>query len=520
MTTTRSFHCPTCGAPLAYSHNAAVIHCSYCKNAIVVPETLRGAAPVAKDAGQIQQEALDDIYLMVVNSKKLEAVKRLHQVFDLSLKEAKDAADAIERGETITPEMLVSSSRKAQTPVSENAFLDRDELLALIRQGQKIEAIRRIRKGTELGLKESKIIADALEQGDDMPLAAVQSARETGAADRTVEIGLNTATDEAVRKKAIAAGSAVAVGAGCGIPFLSIFILFLTAVPILLALSVGNGPLAPLANRINPNAFARITLNVEGEGIGPGQFSSPRAIAADREGNIFVADHGTGRVQSFDAQGNFRWVINLGKKVYITSAAVGTDQVLFVLAQGKIHRFEASTGKELGIYETSFMYYFDDIAVAPDGRIGLIYRGENILIMSADMEPLFEIQEAVSSITEDSELNCQIGIDPLGNIFVLGTFNKKVLKFSPTGKYLGQFGGMTDGDAGNGKFRAPGDLAVDMQGRVYISDMGGVQVFDNEGQFLTSFKLLPYVHALNFDQQNQMYVVSNKPQMARLQLLR
>lgn len=40
-------------------------------------------------------------------------------------------------------------------------------------------------------------------------------------------------------------------------------------------------------------------------GSGPGQFNTPHSIAADAEGNIYVADRGNGRIQVFDGNGKF-----------------------------------------------------------------------------------------------------------------------------------------------------------------------------------------------------------------------
>ena len=41
-----------------------------------------------------------------------------------------------------------------------------------------------------------------------------------------------------------------------------------------------------------------------GPGAGPGQFTEPRGIAIDREGNLLVADSGNNRIQKLDAEGN------------------------------------------------------------------------------------------------------------------------------------------------------------------------------------------------------------------------
>ena len=95
------------------------------------------------------------------------------------------------------------------------------------------------------------------------------------------------------------------------------------------------------------------------------------------------------------------------------------------------------------------------------------------------------IRAAISSVTDDSELDTHVAVDGLGNIYALGTFNNAVFKFSPDGKFMTRFG-----DAGDqpGQFRAPSAIAVDGKGRVYVSDFKGVQVFDSNGRYLAVFK--------------------------------
>ena len=46
-------------------------------------------------------------------------------------------------------------------------------------------------------------------------------------------------------------------------------------------------------------------------GSGPGQFNTPHSIAADADGNIYVADRGNGRIQVFDGEGKFERQIKM-----------------------------------------------------------------------------------------------------------------------------------------------------------------------------------------------------------------
>jgi DNA-binding beta-propeller fold protein YncE len=56
-------------------------------------------------------------------------------------------------------------------------------------------------------------------------------------------------------------------------------------------------------------------------GSGPGQFNTPHSIAADAQGNIYVADRGNGRIQVFDGEGKFLRQIKIDVPFDYASAA-------------------------------------------------------------------------------------------------------------------------------------------------------------------------------------------------------
>jgi DNA-binding beta-propeller fold protein YncE len=56
-------------------------------------------------------------------------------------------------------------------------------------------------------------------------------------------------------------------------------------------------------------------------GSGPGQFNTPHSIAADAQGNIYVADRGNGRIQVFDEEGKFLREIKIDVPFDYASAA-------------------------------------------------------------------------------------------------------------------------------------------------------------------------------------------------------
>ena len=460
MSEAQSLHCPTCGAPLNVGEGATIVDCSYCKNAVIVPEALR-RVPLAQQApSSLSPVNLGDIFLLVANNRKIEAIKQVRETTGLGLKQAKDVVEGLERGDPMALVNVLATGGNASPPAD-----------------------------TYLSVKVNPPVSLTT-----VPMDAKQRQKVARA------IGVGGAT------------------ASCGVLLFILFMFAVTVVPILFALAADGGPLAPLASKLNPFSFAAVDLSLGEEGIGPGQFTDPRSIAVDRQGNFFVADYSTGRIQAFDSQGKFRWLVNLGDKVIIQSMEVGSGEVLYVASQGKLRRFESAAGKELEPFQDpEKKYYFEDVAAAPDGRLALIYNGENVLVLDSDLQPVFEIPGSVSSVTDDSELDSNIDVDATGNIYILGTFNRRVLKYSSNGKYLNQFGGEAV-DEEDGKFRAVGDLAVDMDGRVYVSDVFGIQVFDGEGRFLERFRVAQYAHGMNFDLQNHLYITDNKPQVMRVKL--
>jgi ribosomal protein L7/L12 len=115
-------------------------------------------------AGTISDSELEAQLRILVDSRKyIEAIKliRLHKK-DIGLKEAKEIVDELARGGELKLPNRRPSSEKASI---ELAGQGTEHILALLREGRKIEAIKELREQTGLGLKESKDEIDRLERG-------------------------------------------------------------------------------------------------------------------------------------------------------------------------------------------------------------------------------------------------------------------------------------------------------------------------------------------------------------------
>jgi sugar lactone lactonase YvrE len=292
----------------------------------------------------------------------------------------------------------------------------------------------------------------------------------------------------------------------------------ISAVAILIVALGGGGLLWFSGNRpaaaIIPPSFANRTLEFGSEGIGPGMFQDPRSIGVDASGNISVTDFQDGRVQTFDPTGKLVSSFSIskdGKKVYVTSMAVGRDGQLYIVHGSKIHVYDAA-GKEVGAFGDT-KHRYDQVVVGGDGKLYAIANHESIVRLQPDGKIDLEIPETFAKVAGDMDIGTHLAVDGLGNLYIDGAFHYLVLKYSPQGDYLDQFGGEAKAGASNepGKFTSPGAMAVDGYGRVFVSDFFGIKVFDSSGTYINQIATdqgVPFGMAV--DDQNHLYLVTNQ----------
>jgi streptogramin lyase len=269
-----------------------------------------------------------------------------------------------------------------------------------------------------------------------------------------------------------------------------------------------TGPTIPGKKEKSPS-FATTVLSFGSEGIGPGMFKDARSIAVDAAGKIYVGEYSGGRIQVFDPQGKFitQWTVD--RKMPLRGMAADRNGVVYITQSGNISRHEGETGNVLGQLAYPEGWGFDSICIAADG--GLVtswYKNrDDIVRFNSAGQVVRTIRAAISTVTEESELDTHVAVDGLGNIYALGTFSNAVFKFSPEGKFITRFG-----DAGeqSGQFRAPQAIAVDGKGRVYVSDIKGVQVFDTNGRYLTVFKPEGIASGMVFNDKNELFIAARE----------
>jgi DNA-binding beta-propeller fold protein YncE len=252
---------------------------------------------------------------------------------------------------------------------------------------------------------------------------------------------------------------------------------------------------------------SRILLKFGSEGIGPGMFTDARSIAVDAMGNIYVGEYLGGRIQVFDGTGKFSTQWTVDPKMPLRGMAADRKGNVYVVQSGKIIKHEGSTGNRLSEFQYAEGSGFDDITATADGGLVCAWRrnSDDLVRFNANGQPATTIKAAISSASGRSELNMRVAVDGVGNIYALGTFNDAVFKFGPDGKFINRFGG--DGRE-PGQFQAPSAIAVDGRGRIYVSDMKGIQVFDSDGRYLNLLKLDGHSFGMVFNDRNELFVVA------------
>ncbi len=226
-------------------------------------------------------------------------------------------------------------------------------------------------------------------------------------------------------------------------------------------------------------------------GSGDGQFSGPRGVVTDSNGNIFVVDTGNNRIQKFDAAGNYLSQFGTsgsGDGEFNSPRYIAIDHSgnLYVTDFGnkRVQKFDANGAYLSQFGNASIFNQVEGIALDSMGNIYVADLGPT-KVMKFDSNGSF-----ITNIGSSGSGNGQYGgaygvaIDAEDNIYITDTFlNHRVSKFNSAGVF--QF--FVSGGPG---FLGPQDVTVSTStGIAYIADTYNhrVQQFSPDGIFIKSF---------------------------------
>lgn len=377
------------------------------------------------------------------------------------------------------------------------------EIMGLIAQGQKIHAIKGIRDIFGLGLADAKSAVDSLERGESVDLSSLGH-RSQGAQGVRISSGGPVIPAEAARTAAKAAGGSLIVGllavVSLAVAGAVMFFSFSADEPEPVASGTETMETVGSAAGGESQGISEV-MRIGGRGTGAGKFQDNRVVAVDGDGRIFSGDYNGGRIQSFDAKGEFLDVWTLGDGILIFDLAASRRGRVYLLTQRGIRAFESETGKEIASVDDR---YGRGLAVGLDGRVYLAGR-KGIAIYDADLKLIRELPKAGDDASSSLGFE-KIAVDGIGNMFMIERASRDIIKFSSDGKFLNRI----PTDEGGGSANA---IAIDPAGRIYISKTSSINIYSPEGRSLVTIKA-NQAFGMAFNSAGELFVAS-RPEIVK-----
>ena len=225
-------------------------------------------------------------------------------------------------------------------------------------------------------------------------------------------------------------------------------------------------------------------------GTGAGQFNKPRALAVDRDDNLYVVDL-TGRIQKFSPHGQYllSWQMpetDIGKPKGMIKDCDG-NVIVIEPHYSRLNHFDAQ-GKLVAQWgengtNVSKLQFPRAAAINSRGEIyvseyGLVERIQRFAHHGTNF-----IQAFGSPGTAIGQLNRAegLGIDANDRVYVADSCNHRIQIFSRDGHFLSAFG---RAGSAPGEMSYPYDVRIDAEGNRFVCEFGNsrVQIFDAEGR--------------------------------------
>lgn len=394
----KTFNCPSCSAPLDFS-GAVTQKCAHCGGSVIAPHEMfyAGNASPFDDLSSLKGRALKiaEVQRLIHSGNKIEAIKVFREAFGTGLKEAKDAVEAIEWGESVD----ISSFRiQSSSPQPLKINIDTKEIgRAATSVGKVVLAISVVAVVGVLGIG-AAVLWFAFPRSEATTVMSSPSAPETKPEAKAAE-----------------------------------------ASPLTEELKIGGEGNAPGRfkdnrhvavdgmGRIYSSDYSPIRIqvfNADGTFLNqwvPEDGNNLYGLAADREGNLFV----TNNRGVFKYEGESGKLIGKLDKVYPRGLALSWDG-----------RIVVTEGRSFSVYDKALRlinkfadaaervnssFGFSEVAVGGDGTIFMLGRTDkDVFKFTMDGKFLDRFPHGGNSPNG-------IAIDPTGRIFISDTSSIKIL---------------------------------------------------------------------------------------------
>ena len=205
------------------------------------------------------------------------------------------------------------------------------------------------------------------------------------------------------------------------------------------------------------SAAATFILKWGASGNGNNQFETPRGVAVDSAGNVYVADSNAtnpGVIRKFDANGNF--LLRFGANLEVDGGFISAFRIT-VDSAGNIYVTDGFEERS-----ANFVQKFDSSGAFVDG-FGAHGSGNGQFLGAAG-----------------------VATDSAGNVYVADPRNHRIQKFTSTGTFVAVIGSIGTGD---GQFSGPEGVAIDSANNLYVADSGNnrIQKLTTGGTFISKW---------------------------------
>jgi sugar lactone lactonase YvrE len=200
------------------------------------------------------------------------------------------------------------------------------------------------------------------------------------------------------------------------------------------------------------------TITPEGSGQG---LLSPRGIAVDPAGNVYVADAAVGKVIKISPGG-----------VITTAAGDVNGETDCPAIYFNLNRTQLVCPAGVALDSSGNLYVTD----TGHGRIAKISQQGEIANLVGDVTPGNYWGDGGKASDAALDVPLGVAVDTVGNLYIADTRNSRVRKVSRDGVIITVAGNGTSGYSGDGgpatsaQLRSPAGLAVDASGNLYIAD--------------------------------------------------